>query len=164
VLNTVPSNATQLQDIVRNNSDNSPTQGELNSTYNNATTTNSSVNNMPSKPQDLIPVVVNMTQNTNATDIPFSNVLNTVPSNATQLQDIVRNNSDNSPTQGELNSTYNNATTTNSSVNNMPSKPQDLIPVVVNMTQNTNATDLGFMQVINSTPSLERLNVTNTNN
>jgi len=104
-----------------------------------------------------------MTQNTNASNIPFSNVLNTVPSNATQLQDIVKNNSYNSSIQSELNSTYDNTTLTNSSVNNMPSKPQDLIPVVVNMTQNTNATELGFMRVINSTPTLESFNGTNTN-
>ncbi|MGE4119165.1 MAG: hypothetical protein AB7F29_14925, partial [Candidatus Nitrosocosmicus sp.] len=139
IIEATPSNATQLQDIVKNNSYNSSIQSELNSTYDNTTLTNSSVNNMPSKPQDLIPVVVNMTQNTNASNIPFSNVLNTVPSNATQLQDIVKNNSYNSSIQSELNSTYDNTTLTNSSVNNMPSKPQDLIPVVVNMTQNTNA-------------------------
>ena len=159
VLNTVPSNATELQGIVKNNSDSTPTQAELNSTYDNASTTNTSLNNMPSKPQDLIPVVVNMTQNTNASNIPITNVLNTVPSNATEFQDIVKNNSDSTPTQAELNSTYDNASTTNTSLNNMPSKPQDLIPVVVNMTQNTNASNLAIMHMINSTPGYDNLNI-----
>ena len=88
VINTVPSNATALQDIVKNNS-NKTAQNNDSATLNNATVNNSN----PARPQDLIPVVVNMTQNTNASDIPIKNVINTVPSNATALQDIVKNNS-----------------------------------------------------------------------
>lgn len=111
----------------------------------------------------LIPLMIQEVQNTNASDIPIRQIIEATPSNATQLQDIVKNNSYNSSIQSELNSTYDNTTLTNSSFNNMPSKPQDLIPVVVNMTQNTNATELGFMRVINSTPTLESFNGTNTN-
>jgi calcineurin-like phosphoesterase family protein len=84
-----------------------------------------------------------MTQNTNASDIPIKNVIDTVPSNATALQDIVRNNS-NKTAQNEDNATLNN-------INNT-SRPQDLIPVVVNMTQNTNASELAFMRIIDATP------------
>ena len=88
IMEATPSNATALQDIVKNNS-NKTAQNEDSATLNNATANNSN----PSRPQDLIPVVVNMTQNTNASDIPIKNVINTVPSNATALQDIVKNNS-----------------------------------------------------------------------
>jgi calcineurin-like phosphoesterase family protein len=133
-MDTVPSNATALQDIVKNNS-NKTAQNEDNATLNNTNNT--------SRPQDLIPVVVNMTQNTNASDIPIKNVIDTVPSNATALQDIVKNNS-NKTAQNEDNATLNN-------INNT-SRPQDLIPVVVNMTQNTNASDLAFMRIIDATP------------
>jgi calcineurin-like phosphoesterase family protein len=134
IMEATPSNATALQDIVKNNS-NKTAQNEDNATLNN-------INNT-SRPQDLIPVVVNMTQNTNASDIPIKNVIDTVPSNATALQDIVKNNS-NKTAQNEDNATLNN-------INNT-SRPQDLIPVVVNMTQNTNASDLAFMRIIDAIP------------
>jgi calcineurin-like phosphoesterase family protein len=134
IMEATPSNATALQDIVKNNS-NKTAQNEDNATLNN-------INNT-SRPQDLIPVVVNMTQNTNASDIPIKNVIDTVPSNATALQDIVKNNS-NKTAQNEDNATLNN-------INNT-SRPQDLIPVVVNMTQNTNASELAFMRIIDATP------------
>src|SRR5690348_3343463 len=49
----------------------------------------------------LIPLMIQEVQNTNASDIPIREIMEATPSNATQLQDIVRNNSDNSPTQGE---------------------------------------------------------------
>ena len=130
IMEATPSNATALQDIVKNNS-NKTAQNEDNATLNN-------INNT-SRPQDLIPVVVNMTQNTNASDIPIKNVMDTVPSNATALQDIVKNNS-NKTTQNEDNATLNN-------INNT-SRPQDLIPVVVNMTQNTNASDIPIKNVM----------------
>ncbi|HKR73214.1 MAG TPA: hypothetical protein VJR94_03790, partial [Candidatus Nitrosocosmicus sp.] len=60
----------------------------------------------------------------------------------------------------ELNSTF--STEPSSSINSSttPPKPQDLIPVVVNMTQNTNASDLGIMRIINSTPNLDTINLT----
>ena len=103
-----------------------------------------------------------MTQNTNASDIPIQNVIDTVPSNVTALQDIVKNSS-NKSAPSELNSTFSNEpSSSSSSINssNIPSKPQDLIPVVVNMTQNTNASDLGIMRIINSTPNLDTINLT----
>ncbi len=153
VINTVPSNATALQDIVKNNS-NKTAQSQDSATLNNATANT----NNPSRPQDLIPVVVNMTQNTNASDIPIKNVINTVPSNATALQDIVKNNS-NKTAQSQDSATLNNATANT----NNPSRPQDLIPVVVNMTQNTNASDLGFMRIINALPGYDNSESNNTN-
>ncbi|WP_458720936.1 hypothetical protein [Candidatus Nitrosocosmicus sp. R] len=153
VINTVPSNATALQDIVKNNS-NKTAQNNDSATLNNATVNNSN----PARPQDLIPVVVNMTQNTNASDIPIKNVINTVPSNATALQDIVKNNS-NKTAQNNDSATLNNATVNNSN----PARPQDLIPVVVNMTQNTNASDLGFMRIINALPGYDTSESNNAN-
>jgi hypothetical protein len=99
-----------------------------------------------------------MTQNTNATDIPIKNVINTVPSNATALQDIVKNNS-NKPTRNGDSASLNNATASNS---DNPSRPQDLIPVVVNMTQNTNASELGFMRIINALPGYDKSESNNT--
>jgi calcineurin-like phosphoesterase family protein len=134
IMEATPSNATALQDIVKNNS-NKTAQNEDNATLSN-------INNT-SRPQDLIPVVVNMTQNTNASDIPIKQIMDTVPSNATALQDIVKNNS-NKTAQNEDNATLSN-------INNT-SRPQDLIPVVVNMTQNTNASDLAFIRIIDAIP------------
>src|SRR6185312_5268331 len=113
---------------------------------NNATVNNS---NNPARPQDLIPVVVNMTQNTNASDIPIKNVINTVPSNATALQDIVRNNS-NKTAQNNDSATLNKSTVNNS---NNPARPQDLIPVVLNMAQHPSASDIPIKNVINTVPS-----------
>src|SRR4029079_6546240 len=147
VMEATPSNATALQDIVKNSS-NKTAQNNDSATLNNATVNNSN----PSRPQDLIPVVVNMTQNTNASDIPIKNVINTVPSNATALQDIVKNNS-NKTAQSKDSITLNNATVNNTNSN--PSRPQDLIPAVVNLTQNTNASDLGFMRIINALPGYD---------
>ena len=140
IMEATPSNATALQDIVKNNS-NKAAQNKDSATLNNAAVNNSN----PSRPQDLIPVVVNMTQNTNASDIPIKNIINTVPSNATALQDIVKNNS-NKASQNKNNATLNNSNS---------SRPQDLIPVVVNMTQNTNASELGFMRIINALPGYD---------
>jgi hypothetical protein len=145
IMEATPSNATALQDIVKNNS-NKTAQNEDNATLNN-------INNT-SRPQDLIPVVVNMTQNTNASDIPIKNVIDTVPSNATALQDIVKNNS-NKTAQNEDNTTLN--------TSNNASRPQDLIPVVVNMTQNTNASDLAFMRIIDAIPGYNNSELDNQN-
>jgi spore maturation protein SpmA len=91
----------------------------------------------------LIPLMIEEVQNTNASDIPIKQIMEATPSNATALQDIVKNNS-NKTAQNEDNATLNN-------INNT-SRPQDLIPVVVNMTQNTNASDLAFMRIIDATP------------
>jgi hypothetical protein len=106
----------------------------------------------------LIPLMIEEVQNTNASDIPIKNVINTVPSNATALQDIVKNNS-NKTAQSQDSATLNNATANT----NNPSRPQDLIPVVVNMTQNTNASDLGFMRIINALPGYDNSESNNTN-
>src|SRR5690606_18700075 len=97
-------------------------------------------------------------ENTNASEIPIRQIMEATPSNVTALQDIVKNSS-NRTTQDELNSSFADVSSSNGGINsNNTLKPQDLIPVVVNMTQNTNASELGFMRVINSTPNLDTLN------
>jgi hypothetical protein len=98
----------------------------------------------------LIPLMIEEVQNTNASNIPIKQIIEATPSNATALQDIVKNNS-NKTAQNEDSAALNNATVNNSN----QSKPQDLIPVVVNMTQNTNASDLGFMRIINALPGYD---------
>jgi hypothetical protein len=98
----------------------------------------------------LIPLMIAEVQNTNASDIPIKQIMEATPSNATALQDIVKNNS-NKTAQSKDSITLNNATVNNSN----PSRPQDLIPAVVNMTQNTNASDLGFMRIINALPGYD---------
>jgi hypothetical protein len=42
--------------------------------------------------KELIPLVVNLTQNTNATAIPIKQVINATPSNTTALQNMTRSN------------------------------------------------------------------------
>jgi hypothetical protein len=106
----------------------------------------------------LIPLMIEEVQNTNATDIPIIQIMEATPSNATALQDIVKNNS-NKTTQNGDSASLNNATASNS---DNPSRPQDLIPVVVNMTQNTNASDLGFMRIINALPGYDKPESNNT--
>jgi len=106
----------------------------------------------------LIPLMIEEVQNTNASDIPIKQIMEATPSNATALQDIVKNNS-NRTAQNEASATLNNATLNNSN----PSRPQDLIPVVVNMTQNTNASDLGFMRIINALPEYDNSESNNAN-
>jgi hypothetical protein len=106
----------------------------------------------------LIPLMIEEVQNTNATDIPIKQIMEATPSNATALQDIVQDNS-NKTTQNGDSATLNNATANNS---NSPPRPQDLIPVVVNMTQNTNASDLGFMRIINALPAYDKSESSNT--
>ncbi len=76
----------------------------------------------------LIPLMIEEMKNTNATSIPIEQVINATPSNVTAIQSISKN----SPL-GNNTSTGNNF----SSVN----QTRDLIPVVVNLTKNTNATD-----------------------
>jgi uncharacterized protein YjgD (DUF1641 family) len=96
-------------------------------------------------------------ENTNASDIPIRQIMEATPSNVTALQDIVKNSS-NRAAQSEFNSNFSTASSSDSN-SSSKTKPQDLIPVVVNMTQNTNASDLGFTRIINSTPNLETLNL-----
>jgi hypothetical protein len=102
----------------------------------------------------LIPLMIEEVQNTNASDIPIKQIMEATPSNATALQDIVKNNS-NKTAQNEDNATLNNSNNT--------SRPQDLIPVVVNMTQNTNASDLAFMRIINAIPGYNNSESNNEN-
>ena len=106
----------------------------------------------------LIPLMIAEVQNTNASDIPIKQIMEATPSNATALQDIVKNNS-NKTAQSKDSATLNNAAINNSN----PSRPQDLIPVVVNMTQNTNASDLGFMRIINALPGYDNSESNNKN-
>ena len=106
----------------------------------------------------LIPLMIEEVQNTNATDIPIKQIMAATPSNATALQDIVKNNS-NKSAQSNDSATLSNATVDNSNT----SRPQDLIPVVVNMTQNTNASDLGFKRIINALPGYDNSESNNTN-
>ena len=111
----------------------------------------------------LIPLMIEEVQNTNASDIPIKQIMEATPSNATALQDIVKNNS-NKTAQSQDSATLNSATLNNATANtNNPSRPQDLIPVVVNMTQNTNASDLGFMRIINALPGYDNSESNNTN-
>ena len=107
----------------------------------------------------LIPLMIEEVQNTNASDIPIKQIMEATPSNATALQNIVKNNS-NKTAQNNDSATLNNATVNNS---NNPARPQDLIPVVVNMTQNTNASDLGFMRIINALPGYDTSESNNKN-
>ena len=108
----------------------------------------------------LIPLMIQEVENTNASDIPIRQIIEATPSNVTALQDIVKNSS-NKSAPSELNSTFSNGPSSSiNSSTNTPPKPQDLIPVVVNMTQNTNASDLGIMRIINSTPNLDTINLT----
>ena len=106
----------------------------------------------------LIPLMIQEVENTNASDIPIRQIIEATPSNVTALQDIVKNSS-NKSTPSELNSTFSDASSPINNNNSIsPPKPQDLIPIVVNMTQNTNASDLGIMRIINSTPNLDTIN------
>ena len=110
----------------------------------------------------LIPLMIQEVENTNASDIPIRQIIEATPSNVTALQDIVKNSS-NKSAPSELNSTFSNGPSSSinsSTTTTTPPKPQDLIPVVVNMTQNTNASDLGIMRIINSTPNLDTINLT----
>ncbi|MEJ7642902.1 MAG: hypothetical protein WKF36_12025, partial [Candidatus Nitrosocosmicus sp.] len=77
--------------------------------------------------KDLIPVVVNLTKNTNATDIALEKTINATPSNVTAIQNMSKNS-----TLGNNTDNDNNFSSAN--------ETKDLIPVVVNLTKNTNAT------------------------
>lgn len=90
----------------------------------------------------LIPLMIKEIENTNATDIPIKQVINATPSNITALQHIVKNKTDND---------------INNSSSNLP--PKDLIPMVVNLTQNTNATGYVITKMINTTNSSLKSNL-----
>ena len=151
----------------------------------------------------LIPLMIKEMENTNATTIPIKQVINATPSNATALQNISKNSTENNNTNtGDTNdgfkpvndtakelipfATPSNATalqniSKNSTENNNTNtgdtnggfKPvndtaKELIPFVVNLTKNTNATDIAMARTINATPSnataLQNMTRDNTNN
>jgi hypothetical protein len=124
----------------------------------------------------LIPLMIKEIQNTNATTIPIKQVINATPSNVTALQNIAKDNVINnlsklaiSSQNGTINTTQNNSlnnaisannNNNNNSINNnnnntLPSanKTKSLIPLVVNLTKKTNATDIAMAKTINATPS-----------
>ncbi len=127
VINATPSNATAIQNISKNS-----TLGNNTDNDNNFSSANET--------KDLIPVVVNLTKNTNATDIALEKTINATPSNATAIQNISKNS-----TLGNNTDNDNNFSSAN--------ETKDLIPVVVNLTKNTNATDIALEKTINATPS-----------
>ncbi len=127
VINATPSNVTAIQNISKNS-----TLGNNTGNDNNFSSANET--------KDLIPVVVNLTKNTNATDIALEKTINATPSNVTAIQNISKNS-----TLGNNTGNDNNFSSAN--------ETKDLIPVVVNLTKNTNATDIALEKTINATPS-----------
>jgi hypothetical protein len=119
----------------------------------------------------LIPLMIKEMENTNATSIPIKQVINATPSNVTALQNMAKNNLLNNINKNNslLNTTSSgsilnnntlgnnpilNTTSSGSSLGNLnPKNKTDLIPVVVNLTKNTNATDIAMAKTFNATPS-----------
>jgi hypothetical protein len=120
----------------------------------------------------LIPLMIKEMENTNATTIPIKQVINATPSNVTAIQIMVKNNLLNNISKNNipiLNTTSSgsilnnniignnpilNTTSSGSSLSNSnPINKTDLIPIVVNLTKNTNATDIAMAKTINATPS-----------
>ncbi len=120
-----PSNATALQNISKNSTENNNT---------NTGDTNDGFKLVNDTAKELIPFVVNLTKNTNATDIAMARTINATPSNATALQNMTRDN-------------------TNDGFKPVNDTAKELIPFVVNLTKNTNATTIPIKQVFNATPS-----------
>jgi hypothetical protein len=79
----------------------------------------------------LIPLMIEEMKNTNATSIPIEQVINATPSNVTAIQNMSKNS-----TLGNNTNNVNNFSSAN--------ETKDLIPVVVNLTKNTNATDVAL--------------------
>jgi hypothetical protein len=79
----------------------------------------------------LIPLMIEEMKNTNATSIPIEQVINATPSNVTAIQNMSKNS-----TLGNNTNNVNNFSSAN--------ETKDLIPVVVNLTKNTNATDIAL--------------------
>src|SRR5919112_1274578 len=127
VINATPSNVTAIQNMSKNS-----TLGNNTNNVNNFNSANET--------KDLIPVVVNLTKNTNATDVALERTINATPSNVTAIQNMSKNS-----TLGNNTNNVNNFSSAN--------ETKDLIPVVVNLTKNTNATSIPIEQVINATPS-----------
>jgi hypothetical protein len=112
----------------------------------------------------LIPLMIKEMENTNATTIPIKQVINATPSNVTALQNLSKNNTLNSisGTHSSISKILNNITDRSNAlnathlhkINNFsPANKTDLIPFVVNLTKNTNATDIAIAKTINATPS-----------
>jgi hypothetical protein len=79
----------------------------------------------------LIPLMIEEMKNTNATSIPIEQVINATPSNVTAIQNMSKNS-----TLGNNTGNGNNFSSAN--------ETKDLIPLVVNLTKNTNATDIAL--------------------
>ena len=121
----------------------------------------------------LIPLMIKEMANTNATSIPIKQVINATPSNVTALQNLAKNNIINKLDQLAIinqNGSGNNSAQNNSSINisngnssmsnnnnnsfvASVNKTKSLIPLIVNMTKKTNATDIALAKTINATPS-----------
>jgi hypothetical protein len=107
----------------------------------------------------LIPLMIKEMENTNATTIPIKQVINATPANVTALQNIAQHNILNNISNNFiLNATNRNNSSLNtiglSKVNNFsPTNKTNLIPFVVNLTKNTNATDIAIAKTINATPA-----------
>ena len=206
VINATPSNVTALQNAAKNNIINNlgkfATQNNLNNNSNIGNSTNNIQNNSgsnnntlvnnglpkinnfaspsPANKTALLPFVVNLTKNTNATNIPIEKVINATPSDVTALQNAAKNNVINKlgkfATQNNLNNSSNAGNSTNNIQNNpglnnntlvnnglpkinnfaSPSSPANktaLLPFVVNLTKNTNVTNIAIGKTINATPS-----------
>ena len=153
----------------------------LNITNANTTTKNidSSTMSLNKTALSLIPLMIEEMKNTNATNIPIEKVINATPSNITALQNAAKNNVINKlgkfATQNNLNNSSNAGNSTNNIQNNpglnnntlvnnglpkinnftspSPANKTALLPFVVNLTKNTNATNIAIGKTINATPS-----------
>jgi len=104
----------------------------------------------------LIPLMIKEMENTNATSIPIKQVINATPSNVTLLQNFSRHNVLNNISNNIMliNTDHKNFNTSilKPTSNFISKNKTDLIPYVVNLTKNTNATDIAIAKTINSTP------------
>jgi hypothetical protein len=106
----------------------------------------------------LIPLMIKEMENTNATTIPIKQVINATPSNVTVLQNLSKHNILNNISNNIVLNTNNRSNFLSTSgpnqTNNFnPKNKTDLIPFVVNLTKNTNATYIAIAKTINATPS-----------
>ena len=118
-------------------------------------------------------------KNTNVTNVPIEKVINATPSNVTALQNAAKNNVINKLGKFATQNNLNNGGDTGNSTNNIQNNPglnnntlvnnglpkinnftspssankPALVPFVVNLTKNTNATNVPIEKVINATPS-----------
>ncbi len=143
VINATPSNVTAIQSISKNSSLDNNTDNNNNFSSLNQT-------------KDLIPVVVNLTKNTNASSIPIEQVINATPSNVSSIpiEQVINATPSNVTAIQSIskNSSLDNNTDNNNNFSSL-NQTKDLIPVVVNLTKNTNATDIALEKTIDATPS-----------